>query len=136
MYLYNFLPDDWSPCLHHSIIFQIRRIGDKLVNMDTSGKRMGTASSVGTLCGPPISIVLLCIYSNNAAPDASATSSPASFEADLSRPKDTSTRKGNKTKYALNLVDQSVRLQLGPLESHSEPGLLLRITPPASASIK
>ncbi|KAH6914305.1 hypothetical protein BKA70DRAFT_1421087 [Coprinopsis sp. MPI-PUGE-AT-0042] len=48
-------------------------------------------------------------YLNNTTPATSATSSPASFEADLSRPKDTSAREGNKTKYALNLVDQSVK---------------------------
>lgn len=42
-------------------------------------------------------------------PATSATSSPASSEADLSRPKDTCTREGNRTKYALNLVDQSVK---------------------------
>ncbi|KAH6890754.1 hypothetical protein BKA70DRAFT_1441767 [Coprinopsis sp. MPI-PUGE-AT-0042] len=37
--------------------------------------------------------------------NSSATSSPASFQADLSRPNDTNAYEGNKTKYALNLVD-------------------------------
>lgn len=45
----------------------------------------------------------------NTTPATSATSSPASSEADLSRTKDSSTREGNKTKYALTLVDQSVK---------------------------
>ncbi|KAH6897572.1 hypothetical protein BKA70DRAFT_1528649 [Coprinopsis sp. MPI-PUGE-AT-0042] len=48
-------------------------------------------------------------YFHNTTPATSATSSPALSEADLSRPKDTSTREGNKTKYPLNLVDQSVK---------------------------
>lgn len=49
------------------------------------------------------------LNTNNTTPATSATSSPASSEVDPSRTKDSTTREGNKTKYALTLVDQSVK---------------------------